>query len=194
MILKLISHYDLGKSNDSLPAGGCEELTDNPSDLQLRFNNPPHDSLPPYWARLCTPYRCAGFGLCTCCWHQVPGASVGWIHSNEDHRAHSQKLLSVSFSKGVCWEYNAADKHLNLYGKIKWSVLSGFKLSMTIEWIFVKLSWIPTLRCSHSCHKTDILLKQKRKNKTKRKKSRRKHKKLKERTHTHNGYSLFLLF
>ena len=46
MILKLISHYDLGKSNDSLPAGGCGEFTDNPSDLQLWLNNPPHYSLP----------------------------------------------------------------------------------------------------------------------------------------------------
>ena len=107
-----------------------------------------------------TQHRCAGFGLRTC-YNQVPGESAGWIHSNEDHRAHSQKLLSVSFSKGVCWEHDAVDKHMNFYGKTKWSALSGFKLSMTIQWIFVKLSWIPTLRRSHSCHKTDILLKKK---------------------------------
>lgn len=28
---------------------------------------------------------------------------------------------------------------------------------MTVQLIFIKLSWIPTLRFSHGCHKTDIL-------------------------------------
>ena len=103
--------------------------------VTCKYGSSTHHIIPRYhaWARLCTQCRFAGFGLCTCCRYQVPDVSLGGIHSNEDHRAHSQGFLSVSFLKGVCWAHNIAGKHMNFYGEIKLSILSGFKLSMTSQ-------------------------------------------------------------
>lgn len=69
--------------------------------VTCNYRPPTHLIIPCYhvWARLYTQCRLPGFGLCTHCRYQVPGVSLGGIHSNEDHRAHSQALLSVSFFK-----------------------------------------------------------------------------------------------
>lgn len=96
MTLMLISHYDLSLGKDKLPAGGYGasyvRLFDWPFLPTAHLITPAPIQVPD--SALSEVRRVWPLYLL-----QIPGVSLGGVHSHVNHRAHGQGFPSLSFSQ-----------------------------------------------------------------------------------------------